>query len=87
LQAVDVPLVIGGQGDPVKDADVFEIREAFQVNVSISSVTRIWMSTMRKILSRKQVTQSYFTHTDPTWHVNSTDALYDYLAEKTSSWT
>jgi len=24
LQAVDVPLVIGGCGDPVKDADVFE---------------------------------------------------------------
>ena len=30
LQAVDVPLVIGGCGDPVKDADVFEaICEAF----------------------------------------------------------
>jgi acetyl-CoA decarbonylase/synthase complex subunit delta len=42
LQAVDVPLVIGGCGDPVKDADVFEaICEAFPgERFLISSVTR-----------------------------------------------
>ena len=42
LQAVDVPLVIGGCGDPVKDADVFEaICDAFPgERFLISSVTR-----------------------------------------------
>ena len=42
LQAVDVPLVIGGCGDPVKDADVFEaICNAFPgERFLISSVTR-----------------------------------------------
>ena len=35
LQAVDVPLVIGGCGDPVKDADVFEaICHSSQANAS-----------------------------------------------------
>lgn len=42
LQAVDVPLVIGGCGDPVKDADVFEaICEAFpNERFLISSITQ-----------------------------------------------
>jgi acetyl-CoA decarbonylase/synthase complex subunit delta len=42
LQAVDVPLVIGGCGDPVKDADVFaEITETFAgERFLISSITR-----------------------------------------------
>ena len=42
LQAVDVPLVIGGCGDPVKDADVFEaICEDFPgERFLISSITR-----------------------------------------------
>ena len=42
LQAVDVPLVIGGCGDPVKDANVFEaICEAFPgERFLISSITR-----------------------------------------------
>jgi acetyl-CoA decarbonylase/synthase, CODH/ACS complex subunit delta len=42
LQAVDVPLVIGGCGDPVKDADVFaEIAETFKgERFLLSSVTR-----------------------------------------------
>ncbi len=42
LQAVDVPLVIGGCGDPVKDADVFaEIAETFAgERFLISSITR-----------------------------------------------
>jgi acetyl-CoA decarbonylase/synthase complex subunit delta len=42
LQAVDVPLVIGGCGDPVKDADVFaEITETFAgERFLISSLTR-----------------------------------------------
>jgi acetyl-CoA decarbonylase/synthase complex subunit delta len=42
LQAVDVPLVIGGCGDAVKDADVFaEIAETFKgERFLISSVTR-----------------------------------------------
>jgi len=41
-QAVDVPLVIGGCGDPVKDADVFaEVTETFAgERFLISSVTR-----------------------------------------------
>jgi acetyl-CoA decarbonylase/synthase complex subunit delta len=41
-QAVDVPLVIGGCGDPVKDADVFaEVAEAFKgERFLISSITR-----------------------------------------------
>ncbi|MCL6579294.1 MAG: CO dehydrogenase/acetyl-CoA synthase subunit delta, partial [Candidatus Bathyarchaeota archaeon] len=41
-QAVDVPLVIGGCGDPVKDADVFaEIAETFAgERFLISSITR-----------------------------------------------
>jgi acetyl-CoA decarbonylase/synthase complex subunit delta len=42
VQAVDVPLVIGGCGDPVKDADVFaEITETFAgERFLISSLTR-----------------------------------------------
>jgi acetyl-CoA decarbonylase/synthase complex subunit delta len=42
VQAVDVPLVIGGCGDPVKDADVFaEITETFAgERFLISSVTK-----------------------------------------------
>ncbi len=42
LQAVDVPLVIGGCGDPVKDADVFaEITETFAgERFLMSSITR-----------------------------------------------
>jgi acetyl-CoA decarbonylase/synthase complex subunit delta len=42
LQAVDVPLVIGGCGDPVKDADVFEaVAETFAgERFLISSITR-----------------------------------------------
>ena len=42
LQAVDVPLVIGGCGDPVKDADVFaEIAETFKgERFLLSSITR-----------------------------------------------
>jgi acetyl-CoA decarbonylase/synthase complex subunit delta len=42
LQAVDVPLVIGGCGDPIKDADVFaEITETFAgERFLISSITR-----------------------------------------------
>ena len=41
LQAVDVPLVIGGCGDPIKDADVFEaVCEAFPgERFLISSIT------------------------------------------------
>jgi acetyl-CoA decarbonylase/synthase complex subunit delta len=41
-QAVDVPLVIGGCGDPVKDANVFEaVAEAFAgERFLISSITR-----------------------------------------------
>jgi acetyl-CoA decarbonylase/synthase complex subunit delta len=41
-QAVDVPLVIGGCGDPVKDADVFaEISETFaEERFLINSITR-----------------------------------------------
>jgi acetyl-CoA decarbonylase/synthase complex subunit delta len=42
LQAVDVPLVIGGCGDPVKDADVFaEVAETFAgERLLISSLTQ-----------------------------------------------
>ena len=42
MQAVDVPLVIGGCGDPIKDADVFaEIAETFKgERFLLSSVTR-----------------------------------------------
>ena len=42
LQAVDVPLVIGGCGDAVKDADVFaEIAETFAgERFLISSITQ-----------------------------------------------
>jgi len=42
VQAVDVPLVIGGCGDPVKDADVFEaVTEAFSgERFLINSITR-----------------------------------------------
>lgn len=42
LQAVDVPLVIGGCGDPVKDAEVFaEIAETFKgERFLLSSITR-----------------------------------------------
>jgi acetyl-CoA decarbonylase/synthase, CODH/ACS complex subunit delta len=42
LQAVDVPLVIGGCGDPIKDADVFaEIAETFKgERFLLSSITR-----------------------------------------------
>jgi len=42
MQAVDVPLIIGGCGDPIKDADVFaEIAETFKgERFLLSSITR-----------------------------------------------
>ena len=85
LQAVDVPLVIGGCGDPVKDANVFEaICEAFPgERFLISSVTRdMDVERCAKYIKKAGNAVLSFTPMDLNLARELNRRLYDYLGRE-----
>jgi acetyl-CoA decarbonylase/synthase complex subunit delta len=85
LQAVDVPLVIGGCGDPVKDADVFEaITEAFPgERFLISSITAdMDVERCAKFVKKNGHTALSFTPMDLNLARELNRRLYDFLGKE-----
>jgi acetyl-CoA decarbonylase/synthase, CODH/ACS complex subunit delta len=85
LQAVDVPLVIGGCGDPVKDADVFaEIAETFKgERFLISSLTRdMDVERCAKFVKKSGHAALSFTPMDLNLARELNRRLYDYLGKE-----
>lgn len=85
LQAVDVPLVIGGCGDPVKDANVFEaICEAFPgERFLISSLTRdMDIDRCAKYVKKNGHAALSFTPMDLNLARELNRRLYDYLGRE-----
>ena len=85
LQAVDVPLVIGGCGDPVKDADVFEaICNAFPgERFLISSITRdMDVERCAKYVKKNGHAALSFTPMDLNLARELNRRLYDYLGKE-----
>ncbi|MCW4009767.1 MAG: CO dehydrogenase/acetyl-CoA synthase subunit delta [Candidatus Bathyarchaeota archaeon] len=85
LQAVDVPLVIGGCGDPVKDADVFaEITETFKgERFLISSLTRdMNIDRCAKFVKQNGHAALSFTPMDLNLARELNRRLYDYLGKE-----
>jgi acetyl-CoA decarbonylase/synthase complex subunit delta len=85
LQAVDVPLVIGGCGDPVKDADVFEaICEAFPgERFLISSLTRdMNIDRCAKFVKKAGHAALSFTPMDMNLARELNRRLFDYLGKE-----
>ena len=85
LQAVDVPLVIGGCGDPVKDANVFEaICEAFpNERFLISSITRdMDVERCAKYVKKNGHVALAFTAMDLNMARELNRRLYDYLGKE-----
>ena len=85
LQAVDVPLVIGGCGDPVKDADVFaEIAETFKgERFLISSLTRdMDVERCAKFVKKNGHAALSFTPMDLNLARELNRRLYDYLGKE-----
>jgi acetyl-CoA decarbonylase/synthase complex subunit delta len=85
LQAVDVPLVIGGCGDPVKDADVFEaITEAFpSERFLISSITAdMDVERCAKFVKKNGHTALSFTPMDLNLARELNRRLYDFLGKE-----
>ena len=85
LQAVDVPLVIGGCGDPVKDADVFaEITETFKgERFLISSLTRdMDVERCAKFVKKNGHAALSFTPMDLNLARELNRRLYDYLGKE-----
>jgi acetyl-CoA decarbonylase/synthase, CODH/ACS complex subunit delta len=85
LQAVDVPLVIGGCGDPVKDADVFEaICEAFPgERFLISSITRdMDVERCAKFVKKNGHAALSFTPMDLNLARELNRRLYDFLGRE-----
>ncbi len=85
LQAVDVPLVIGGCGDPVKDANVFEaICEAFPgERFLISSLTRdMDVERCAKFVKKAGNAALSFTPMDLNLARELNRRLYDYLSRE-----
>jgi acetyl-CoA decarbonylase/synthase complex subunit delta len=83
LQAVDVPLVIGGCGDPVKDADVFaEIAETFKgERFLLSSVTQdMDVERCAKFAKKNGHAVLSFTPMDLNLARELNRRLYDFLA-------
>ncbi len=81
-QAVDVPLVIGGCGDPVKDADVFaEIAETFPgERFLISSITRdMDVERCAKFVKKNGHVALSFTPMDLNLARELNRRLYDFL--------
>ncbi|MEM3054194.1 MAG: CO dehydrogenase/acetyl-CoA synthase subunit delta [Candidatus Bathyarchaeia archaeon] len=84
-QAVDVPLIIGGCGDPVKDADIFqEIAETFAgERFLISSVTRdMDVERCAKFIKKTGHAVLSFTPMDLNLARELNRKLYDYLEKK-----
>jgi acetyl-CoA decarbonylase/synthase complex subunit delta len=82
LQAVDVPLVIGGCGDPIKDADVFaEITETFKgERFLISSLTRdMDVERCAKFVKKNGHVALSFTPMDLNLARELNRRLYDFL--------
>jgi acetyl-CoA decarbonylase/synthase complex subunit delta len=85
LQAVDVPLVIGGCGDPVKDANVFEaICETFpNERFLISSITRdMDVERCAKYVKKNGHAALSFTPMDLNLARELNGRLYDYLSKE-----
>jgi len=85
LQAVDVPLVIGGCGDPVKDADVFaEIAETFAgERFLISSITRdMDVERCAKFVKKNGHAALSFTPMDLNLARELNRHLYDFLGRE-----
>jgi acetyl-CoA decarbonylase/synthase complex subunit delta len=84
-QAVDVPLVIGGCGDPLKDADVFaEIAETFKgERFLISSITRdMDIERCGKFVKKNGHVALSFTPMDLNLARELNRKLYDYLSKE-----
>jgi len=84
-QAVDVPLVIGGCGDPVKDADVFtEIAETFPgERFLISSVTRdMDVERCAQLIKKNGQVALSFTPMDLNLARELNRRLYDFLPKE-----
>ncbi|MEM3463850.1 MAG: CO dehydrogenase/acetyl-CoA synthase subunit delta [Candidatus Bathyarchaeia archaeon] len=84
-QAVDVPLVIGGCGDPVKDADVFaEVAETFKgERFLISSLTRdMDIERCGKFVKKNGHVALSFTPMDLNLARELNRKLYDYLSKE-----
>ena len=85
LQAVDVPLVIGGCGDPVKDADVFEeIAETFSgERFLISSITQdMDVERCAKFVKKNGHAALSFTPMDLNLARELNRRMYDFLDKK-----
>ncbi|MGQ9624005.1 MAG: CO dehydrogenase/acetyl-CoA synthase subunit delta [Candidatus Bathycorpusculaceae bacterium] len=84
-QAVDVPLVIGGCGDPVKDADVFaEVAETFKgERFLISSLTRdMDVERCGKFVKKNGHVALSFTPMDLNLARELNRKLYDFLPKE-----
>ncbi|MEM3770380.1 MAG: CO dehydrogenase/acetyl-CoA synthase subunit delta [Candidatus Bathyarchaeia archaeon] len=84
-QAVDVPLVIGGCGDPVKDADVFqEVAETFAgERFLISSITRdMDVERCAKFVRKNGHVALSFTPMDLNLARELNRRLYDFLPKE-----
>ncbi len=84
-QAVDVPLVIGGCGDPVKDADVFaEIAETFAgERFLINSITQdMDVERCAKFVKKNSQVALSFTPMDLNLQRELNRRLYDFLAKE-----
>jgi acetyl-CoA decarbonylase/synthase complex subunit delta len=85
MQAVDVPLVIGGCGDPVKDADVFaEIAEAFAgERFLINSITQdMDVERCAKFVKKNGHVALSFTPMDLNLQRELNRRLYDFLGKE-----
>jgi acetyl-CoA decarbonylase/synthase complex subunit delta len=85
LQAVDVPLVIGGCGDPVKDADVFaEIAETFAGERFLMSSITADMDVERcaKFVKKNGHVALSFTPMDLNLARELNRRLYDFLGKE-----
>ncbi len=85
LQAVDVPLVIGGCGDPVKDADVFaEITETFAGERFLMSSLTADMDVERcaKFVKKNGHVALSFTPMDLNLARELNRRLYDFLGRE-----
>ncbi|MBN1357334.1 CO dehydrogenase/acetyl-CoA synthase subunit delta [Candidatus Bathyarchaeota archaeon] len=85
MQAVDVPLVIGGCGDPVKDANVFaEISEAFAgERLLINSITQdMDVERCAKFVKKNGHVALSFTPMDLNLQRELNRRLYDFLGKE-----
>jgi acetyl-CoA decarbonylase/synthase complex subunit delta len=85
MQAVDVPLVIGGCGDPVKDADVFaEIAEVFAgERLLINSITQdMDVERCAKFVKKNGHVALSFTPMDLNLQRELNRRLYDFLGKE-----